>query len=135
MVCKAQQRGELSTVADALIQEAGGSKSARRIFQGKIRGVRSTVTATAHSLGEVFVEGLSEDEMESDADRCDDFSEVVVPFMNENLAVIAKDKQGNESVCLQLAFELHCKMISITHCISGLSNSAGSHFLTRRLHW
>ena len=81
-----------------MIEESGGSKSARRIFQGKIRGVASKITATAHSLGEVTIERLSDDEMETDADKVEAWSEVVVPFMNENLAVIAKNSKDEEAV-------------------------------------
>ena len=98
VVAKAQRAASIATVTDALIEESGGSKSARRIFQGKIRGVASKITATAHSLGEVTIERLSDDEMETDADKVEAWSEVVVPFMNENLAVIAKNSKGEETV-------------------------------------
>jgi DUF917 family protein len=107
VVAKAQRTASLANVADALIDEAGGSGSARRIFQGKIRGVASTITATAHSLGEVAVERLGEDEMETDADKAEAWTEVTIPFMNENLAVIATNREGEKkvstpNVCLPL---------------------------------
>lgn len=100
VVCLAQQSASLSTLADALIEECGGPKTAQRLFTGKIRSVESGLTKTAHSVGKVTIEALSEDESESAADRSDAWSEVVVPFMNENLAVLGKDKSGQETVSL-----------------------------------
>lgn len=98
VVCLAKQAASLSTLPEALIQECGGSQSAQRLFQGKIRNVESSLTNTAHSLGKVTIEPLSDDEMESDADRLENLTEVVVPFMNENLAVLGKNGQGEETV-------------------------------------
>jgi DUF917 family protein len=98
VVCQAKQAASLSTIAEVLIRESGGSKSARLVFQGKIRAVESSLTATAHSLGRVTIERLSEDEIESDADKQEGYGEAVVPFMNENLAVIAKMESGEETV-------------------------------------
>lgn len=72
------------------------------LFQGKIRSVKSTLTTTAHSLGEVTVERLSERERETEADVGEvgeeGLVEVVVPFMNENLVAIGKREDGSEEV-------------------------------------
>ncbi|KAM0334518.1 hypothetical protein ACHAQA_001547 [Verticillium albo-atrum] len=101
VVRRAQVESRMGTVTDALIAEAGGARSARRVFTGKIRGVETRITETGHSLGEVVVEGLGEDEVESEAERARDgegWKEVRVPFMNENLAVIAKGADGKETM-------------------------------------
>jgi DUF917 family protein len=98
VVCRAQQENTLSALPEALIAECGGPETARRLFTGKIRSVESGITATAHSVGKVIIEALAEGEMESEAERQEAWTEVVVPFMNENLAVIGKDKAGQETV-------------------------------------
>jgi DUF917 family protein len=98
VVSIAKQSSSLSTLPEALIEEVGGRRSAKRLFQGKIRSVESVLTASAHSLGKVTIEALSEDEVEHDTDRATDYSEVVVPFMNENLAVIGRDNEGQDVV-------------------------------------
>ncbi|KAI2627014.1 hydantoinase [Hypomontagnella submonticulosa] len=98
-VAIAQKAGNTADVPRALIEAAGGDKSARVLFQGKIRSVKSTLTATAHSLGEVTIERLSDSEMETEVDKVrDGLEEVVVPFMNENLAAIGKKEDGSEQI-------------------------------------
>ncbi|PNH46479.1 hypothetical protein VD0004_g1697 [Verticillium dahliae] len=101
VVRRAQVESRMGTVTDALVAEAGGARSARRVFTGKIRGVETRITETGHSLGEVVIEGLGEDEVESEAERAregEGWKEVRVPFMNENLAVIAKGTDGAETM-------------------------------------
>lgn len=102
-VAVARQAGHVAGVPRALIAAAGGERSAKVLFQGKIRGVRSTLTTTAHSLGEVTVERLADSEMETDVDRIGEgLVEIVVPFMNENLVVKGKMEDGSEKVCVVL---------------------------------
>ncbi|WQF87079.1 Putative hydantoinase A/oxoprolinase, hydantoinase/oxoprolinase, ATPase, nucleotide binding protein [Colletotrichum destructivum] len=99
VVALAQQRGTVASVTGDIIEAAGGPGSARVLFQGKIRGVESTLTTTAHSLGKVTVERLSESEMETETDRVGEgLREVVVPFMNENLGVLGKLEDGSETI-------------------------------------
>ncbi|KIX05403.1 uncharacterized protein Z518_06275 [Rhinocladiella mackenziei CBS 650.93] len=98
VVCLAQESASLSTLPEALIEECGGEQTMQRLFQGKIRSVESAITTTAHSVGKVIVEALSEDEMESDADKAGNWIEVAIPFMNENLAVLGKNEKGEEAV-------------------------------------
>lgn len=95
-VRRAQASSSLSRVTDDLIAEAGGPGAARRVFTGKIRGVETKITETGHSLGEVVIERLSDDELETETERVGgDWAEVRVPFMNENLAAVgrAADKE------------------------------------------
>lgn len=98
VVAQAQQSNSLSLLPDMLIAECGGPGSARRLFTGKIRSVESGLTMTAHSVGKVTIEALGEDEAESNADLNQEWTEVVVPFMNENLAVLGRDRAGEETV-------------------------------------
>lgn len=98
VVAQAQQSNMLSTLPEKLIAESGGPGSARRLFTGKIRGVESGLTTTAHSVGKVTIEALSEEEVEGEADREGNWKEIVIPFMNENLAAIGKDSNGQETV-------------------------------------
>ncbi|XXG95527.1 hypothetical protein Hte_001791 [Hypoxylon texense] len=98
-VAAAQQAGNVADVPRALIAAAGGERSAEVLFQGKIRSVKSTLTTTAHSLGEVTVERLADSEMETDVDKIGEgLVEIVVPFMNENLVVKGKMKDGSEKI-------------------------------------
>ncbi|KAJ0163191.1 Hydantoin utilization protein A [Colletotrichum tanaceti] len=99
VVALAQQRGTVASVTEGIIEAAGGPGSARVLFQGKIRAVESTLTTTAHSLGRVTVERLSEGEMETETDRAagEGLREVVIPFMNENLGVLGKLEDGSET--------------------------------------
>ncbi|KAI9155704.1 putative extracellular serine carboxypeptidase [Paramyrothecium foliicola] len=98
VVRRAQVESTLSNVTDALIAEVGGSASARKLFTGKIRRVETKITETAHSLGQVVIERLGDDEAERDStgNLEEDWSEIRVPFMNENLAVVVKTKNGEE---------------------------------------
>ncbi|EHY53387.1 hypothetical protein HRR83_003594 [Exophiala dermatitidis] len=98
VVFQAQQSASLASLPEALIKECGGDQTARRLFQGKIRSVESALTTTAHSLGKVTIEALGEDETESEADKRGSWTEVVIPFMNENLAVLGKNGRGEETV-------------------------------------
>lgn len=104
VVRRAQINSALGSVADALIAEAGGPASARRVFAGKIRGVETVITETGHSLGHVVVGRLGDDEVDGGTEqtRQEDkkWTEVRVPFMNENLAVLAMGEDGQEKVRL-----------------------------------
>lgn len=105
VVARAQQEFTLGSVTDMLIEECGGIESARLVFQGKIRSVESSLTSTAHTMGKVIVEALGEGESEVRADTTRDedgegLAEIHVPFMNENLALVGKYKDGTEKVSL-----------------------------------
>ncbi|KAI0178720.1 hydantoinase [Hypoxylon sp. FL1284] len=98
-VAIAQQTGNIVDVPRALAAAAGGEKSAKVLFQGKIRSVKSTLTTTAHSLGEVIVERLAEGEMETDVDKIGEgLVQIAVPFMNENLVVKGTMEDGSEKI-------------------------------------
>lgn len=61
--------------------------------------MQSSLTTSAHSVGKVVVERLSENEMENEEERSGGgYEEVHIPFKNENLAVVGKDDQGQETV-------------------------------------
>lgn len=131
VVALAQQAGTVASVTGDIIEAAGGPGSARVLFQGKIRGVESTLTTTAHSLGKVTVERLSESEMETETDRVGEgLREVVVPFMNENLGVLGKLEDGSETVSsliyspfffLSFLFSFFLSLFSFFAILSGLT--------------
>ncbi|KAH8586429.1 hydantoinase/oxoprolinase [Bisporella sp. PMI_857] len=98
VVSIAQQTSSLSSVPNKIIEECGGNKSAKRLFTGKIRSVESSLTTTAHSVGKVIIERLSDNEIESADERQASYTEVHIPFMNENLAILAKSENGEEMV-------------------------------------
>lgn len=112
-VVAAQRRAEsFSGMVGAIIAECGGPRSCRLLFRGKVRGVESRVTTTAHSIGKVTVERLGEGEDELDVGDTTstsddetsaiefdpDLLEVEVPFINENLSVIGRTVEGHEKV-------------------------------------
>ncbi len=83
----------------SIIEAAGGPRSAKLLFQGKIRSVESTPTTTAHSLGRVVVEKLEEEEVETEVDTTGrEFDSIAVPFMNENLSAVGRRADGSEMV-------------------------------------
>jgi hypothetical protein len=105
VVRRAQVDATLGSVTNAIVAEVGGSTSARRLFMGKIGGVETKITDTGHSLGEVIIEKLADDEVEQGVDLGspgDGWKEVRIPFMNENLAVIAKGDSGGENVSVSI---------------------------------
>lgn len=104
VVRRAQVESTIGSVSKAIVAEAGGQTSAKKLFTGKVRGVETRITDTGHSLGEVIIESLGEDEVEQgDVGLSNEWSELRVPFVNENLAVIAKARDGEEKVRLALS--------------------------------
>lgn len=106
-VRQAQVGSAIGNVTEAIVAAAGGPTAARKVFTGKIHGVDTKITDSGHSLGEVIVKSLSDDEVEQGDDQGaqddeDKWSEVRVPFMNENLAIYAKGPDGTEKVRLSL---------------------------------
>ncbi|TLD29327.1 hypothetical protein PspLS_03572 [Pyricularia sp. CBS 133598] len=88
-------------VARSIIAECGGQRCCRVLFRGKMRGVESRITTTAHSIGQVTIERV--DEGDDDDGLCDgqdagSVTEVKVPFMNENLSVVGRKADGGEQV-------------------------------------
>ncbi|GAB7355111.1 hypothetical protein MBLNU459_g5688t1 [Dothideomycetes sp. NU459] len=88
-IAKAEASNSMSTIAEAIIEEAGGLKSAKVLFRGKIVAVERRLYK-GHSYGEVHVASITTDE--------DDGAEISgripavamggllkIPFKNENI--------------------------------------------------
>ncbi len=131
-VAVAQQKAAVSTVSRAIIEAAGGPKSARLVFQGKIRSVESTITTTAHSLGRVTVEKLGDGEAEMELDTTgSEYEYVVIPFMNENLSLTGVQSDGTETVSLTDANLNKIAYLTAT----GSCHSPRPGLPTRYVHW
>ncbi|KAI7928942.1 hydantoinase [Pyricularia oryzae] len=88
-------------VARSIIAECGGPGCCRVVFRGKMRGVESRITTTAHSIGQVTIEKVDEEDDDDglyDGEDAGSITEVKVPFMNENLSVIGRKADGTEKV-------------------------------------
>lgn len=88
-IAKAEASNSMSTIAEAIVEEAGGSKSAKVLFRGKIVAVERRLFK-GHSYGEVHIASVSTEE--------DDGAGIVgrvpaiatgglmkIPFKNENI--------------------------------------------------
>ncbi|KAK6848819.1 hypothetical protein PG995_012652 [Apiospora arundinis] len=88
-IARAEATNTLSTVAESIVQEVGGPKSAKILFRGKIVAVERRLFK-GHSHGSITIAGLvpSEEENSSAAgqeggDACR--GTLRIPFKNENL--------------------------------------------------
>ncbi|TLD06539.1 uncharacterized protein PgNI_08578 [Pyricularia grisea] len=103
VAAKSRQRGAWSfaDVARSIIAECGGPRCCRVLFKGKMRGVESRITTTAHSIGQVTIERVDEEDDDDglyDGGDAGSVTEVKVPFMNENLSVVGRKTDGTEKV-------------------------------------
>jgi DUF917 family protein len=85
----AEATNTLSSVAEAIVVELGGSRSARILFRGKIIAVERRLFK-GHSYGSITVAGLSseEDESANDTNRMPAVvtgGTLTIPFKNENI--------------------------------------------------
>jgi len=93
-VVKARQSNRLDTVAESIIDQVGGSESAKVLFKGKIIGVERTLRM-GHVYGEVIIEASDV----SSSDKPVEFSgKIKIPFKNENIAVAKMLDGGNEEI-------------------------------------
>lgn len=93
-VALCRSRNQIDSVADAIIEEVGGNKSAKVLFKGKIVSVeRKTIKGHVH--GEVVISASDV----SGAGRAVEFSGVLkIPFKNENIMASAVGVDGKEEV-------------------------------------
>jgi len=89
-IARAEATNTLSSVAEAIVDEVGGTKSAKILFRGKIVGVERRLFK-GHSYGSITTAGLSaleEDSTESTANRLPAVATggtLTIPFKNENI--------------------------------------------------
>ena len=93
-VIRARQNSRIDAVAETIIEEVGGNKSAKVLFKGKIVGVERTLRM-GHVYGEVIIEA-------SDISASDGAAEfeglIKSPFKNENIAALRLSDDNSEEV-------------------------------------
>ena len=98
----AETTNTLSTVAEAIVNEVGGAKSAKILFRGKIVAVERRLFK-GHSYGSIAIAGLSSDEDEG-VDNANRMPALVtggklrIPFKNENIYAEHTDEQGLKTI-------------------------------------
>lgn len=97
---RARQSNTLSLVAEAIVDEVGGTEAARILYRGKITAVERRLHK-GHSYGEVVITGsISEDN--NDATRRKEADEkggyLRIPFKNENIIAEHISAEGNQTL-------------------------------------
>ncbi|EQB56508.1 hydantoinase/oxoprolinase [Colletotrichum gloeosporioides Cg-14] len=114
-----QSTNTMSTVAESIIEEAGGSEAAKVLFRGKIMRVERRLFK-GHSYGEVHIaafESGDEDEAASVKDRAATVAQggmLKVPFKNENILAEHTSEDGKTSI-----------LAAVPDLISILDNESG----------
>ncbi|KAI8221656.1 putative D-/L-hydantoinase subunit A [Colletotrichum sp. SAR 10_86] len=114
-----QATNTMSTVAESIIKEAGGSEAAKVLFRGKIMRVERRLFK-GHSYGEVHIaafESGDEDEAASVKDRAAAVAQggmLKVPFKNENILAEHTSEDGKTSI-----------LAAVPDLISILDNESG----------
>ncbi|KAF4809915.1 putative D-/L-hydantoinase subunit A [Colletotrichum siamense] len=114
-----QATNTMSTVAESIIKEAGGSEAAKVLFRGKIMRVERRLFK-GHSYGEVHIaafESGDEDEAVSVKDRAAAVAQggmLKVPFKNENILAEHTSEDGKTSI-----------LAAVPDLISILDNESG----------
>lgn len=102
-VILARSRGTIATVHQDLIREFGGTRSASKVFEGKIVGIGQSLYK-GHSLGTLIIEKLKDYEKETKNSGDENGPDKVsIPFINENLLVEAIYATGEKKVGLSTA--------------------------------
>ncbi|KAL9069872.1 MAG: hypothetical protein Q9157_006006 [Trypethelium eluteriae] len=104
-IAVAERTNTLSRVAEAIVEEAGGSESAKILFRGKIIGVERRLWK-GHSYGEVVIASTSpEEESDEQGPATSEYMSAVarggtlkVPFKNENILAEHTDAAGKQSI-------------------------------------
>lgn len=84
----ARQLNKIDNVAEAIVEEVGGTETAKVLFMGKIIGVERTLRM-GHVYGEVIIEGMAPFD-----------GKIKIPFKNENIAAFKVDYDGKETVSI-----------------------------------
>lgn len=80
----------IDRVAEAIVEEVGGTESSSVLFKGKIVGVERSLRM-GHAYGEVVIEGNGPDSAKE---------RLIVPFKNENIFAKKVYADGREEVCV-----------------------------------
>lgn len=114
--CEASNR--LSTVAEAIIEEAGGAESAKVLFRGKIVAVERRLVK-GHSYGTIHIAAFTEDDQDEDqsADKAKPLvsgGTMKIPFKNENIFAEHTSEDGTSRI-----------VASVPDLIAVLDNGSG----------
>lgn len=99
----AEATNTLSTVAEVIVHEVGGEKSAKILFRGKIVGVERRLFK-GHSYGSITIAGLSTDEEEDAGSYIKRMPAVAttgtitIPFENKNIYVEHTAEDGEKTM-------------------------------------
>lgn len=90
----ARATNTLSTVAEQIVAEAGGDKSAKVLFRGKIIAVERRLFK-GHSYGETHIASIVPEELEKNQTRPVAMGGVLkIPFKNENIVARHEAEDG-----------------------------------------
>ncbi|KAF2001267.1 hypothetical protein P154DRAFT_521963 [Amniculicola lignicola CBS 123094] len=95
-VARTRKENRIDTVAEAIIDSVGGSRTGRVLFKGKIVGVERTLRM-GHVYGEVIIEGTDTINTTGDS-RSQFIGKIKIPFKNENIAAIRLPEGGQDIV-------------------------------------
>ncbi len=90
-VALSRAQNDIDNVSESIINEVGGSSSAKVLFKGKIVGVER-LTRAGHAYGEVIIESQQ-------ADNHGNKKRLKIPFKNENILALEMGSDGKETVC------------------------------------
>lgn len=128
----AEATNTMSTVAEAIVNEAGGTKSARILFRGKITQVERRVYK-GHSHGSITIGGTEEDEESAaNANRMPAMrvgGTLKIPFKNENIYAEYTSDSG-EKEYLALVPDLIAVLDSGSGCALGVPEFKYGYYVT-----
>ncbi|KAK4503829.1 hypothetical protein PRZ48_004744 [Zasmidium cellare] len=100
-IAQAEATNTLSTVAEAIVNEVGGEKSAKILFRGKIVDVERRLFK-GHSYGSITVAALSTDEEEEASSKripsVVSTGTIKIPFKNENIYAEHTAEDGTKRI-------------------------------------
>lgn len=98
-IARAEARNSISTVADAIVNEVGGSQSAKVLFRGKISSIERTVKKGL-SVGVLHVVPTAAEDEEGSASVAPvaEGGTLRIPFVNENILAEHVPERGESRV-------------------------------------
>jgi len=102
-IARAEATNTISTVAEAIIHEVGGTKSAKILFRGKIVAVERKLFK-GHSYGLITIAALAASEDESTEDQkarlpaIKTSGTLTIPFKNENIYAEHTSEEGERTI-------------------------------------
>ena len=95
VVALSRSLNQIDTVAESIISEVGGDKSAKVLFKDKIVGVERTMRV-GHVYGEVIIQAMNV----TGSEGLDGKGRYKIPFRNENILAIREEEDDTETVRL-----------------------------------